>query len=880
MSGSNWRQETKRKQKMAFWVRSWLIALAGMALIATFEVPGAWAACDCTDTATTGVPQIECEALVAFYNSARGTSGILVYWNSDTAVDSWWGVTVSEGVVTELELNVTDLNGTLPPELGNLSSLATLQLGDNRLTGSIPPELGNLSKLTLLDLGINQLTGTIPKELGNLNNLEILGLYSNKLTGSIPPELGNLGKLTDLFISGNRLSGTIPPELGNLSNLTFLSGFSNRLTGPIPPELGELGNLTRLEFSFNQLTGIVPPELGNMENLEVLGLNRNALTGSIPPELGNLNNLQSLVLDSNQLAGEIPSSLTNLTSLWFADIGYNMLNASGAVATFFDTKDPDWTNTQTIPPTNLGTGALSPYSAEITWSPIPYTGDGGFYRVKYATAPGGPYTEAGTTVDKSASNYTVTGLDPEIAYYFVVETFTPAHLGQRNDLTSPLSAEISATTLPEPPPCDCTDEATTGVPQIECEALLALFNRTNGPEWTYSSYWNTATAVDGWYGVMVTGGQVTEIDLEGNNLSGPIPPELGNLSNLQSLDLASNRLTGSIPTELGNLSNAEQLWLNSNQLTGEIPSSLTNLTSLTSISIGENMLTASDAVATFLVTKDPLWSTQTIPPTNLSTSEITKTSVKVSWTPIPYTADGGYYRVKYASSPNGPYTAASVTTDKTASEFTVTGLRPGATYFFAVETFTPAHDCQQNDLTSPLSAPVSATTEALILPTVTTGAVGAITATTAQAGGTVEYNGEGIFLRTGICWNTSPAPQVSIHPRTDEGRDLGAFTSAATDLEPDTEYYLRAYAQIRYGAYTYTTYGETVQFRTLESATEPGDANGDGEVDLLDAILILQILAGDTAAAANATLDADVNNDGRLGLEDAIYILRVVSQTP
>ena len=74
---------------------------------------------------------------------------------------------------------------------------------------------------------------------------------------------------------------------------------------------------------------------------------------------------------------------------------------------------------------------------------VPYSG------VKYATSPGGPYTEAGTTADKSASKFTVTDLDPAITYYFVVETFTPANGNNQNDLTSPLSAEISATTLHE-----------------------------------------------------------------------------------------------------------------------------------------------------------------------------------------------------------------------------------------------------------------------------------------------------------------------------------------------------------------------------------------------------------------------------------------------
>ena len=56
------------------------------------------------------------------------------------------------------------------------------------------------------------------------------------------------------------------------------------------------------------------------------------------------------------------------------------------------------------------------------------------------------------------------------------------------------------------------------------------------------------------------------------NLEGPIPANLGNLTNLQMLYLSDNNLSGAIPSGLGNpQSNLEELYLANNRLSGEIP---------------------------------------------------------------------------------------------------------------------------------------------------------------------------------------------------------------------------------------------------------------------------------------------------------------------
>ncbi|MEM6602407.1 MAG: hypothetical protein AAF649_13590, partial [Verrucomicrobiota bacterium] len=75
-----------------------------------------------------------------------------------------------------------------------------------------------------------------------------------------------------------------------------------------------------------------------------------------------------------------------------------------------------------------------------------------------------------------------------------------------------------------------------------------------------------------------------------NHLSGTIPPELGNLSNLKWLVLPWNELTGVIPSTLGNLSNLKWLYLNDNQLTGVIPPEFDNLSGLEGLYLDHNEL--------------------------------------------------------------------------------------------------------------------------------------------------------------------------------------------------------------------------------------------------------------------------------------------------
>jgi hypothetical protein len=212
------------------------------------------------------------------------------------------------------------------------------------------------------------------------------------------------------------------------------------------------------------------------------------------------------------------------------------------------------------------------------------------------------------------------------------------------------------------------------------------------------------------------------LNLSGNQLSGAIPAQLGNLSSLQYLFLQVNQLSGSIPAQLGNLTNLETLDLYSNQLRGSIPSELALLTSLAPTSdirasdIRFNALYSTDAALTsFLNTKErgvgDWQSFQTIAPANLSTSGPTPNAITVNWSPILYTADSGFYQVKYSTKAGGPYTPfATTTVSKSSSSLTVAGLAPSKRYYFVVSTTTLSGFNNANTVTSGFSTEVSGLT--------------------------------------------------------------------------------------------------------------------------------------------------------------------------
>ena len=213
-------------------------------------------------------------SLEAFYTATNGDNWVNNdNWNftavpTENELQSWYGIVVSSGQVGEIFLRYNNLVGTIPKEIGNLSSLNRLGLLGNSLTGALPAEIGDLQQLTVLALGRNSLTGEIPAEIGNLQQLQRLDLNTNSLTGELPAKIWNLRQLQRLDL------------------------YSNSFTGEIPAEIGNLQKLEKLNLSGNSFDGSLPEEIGNLQRLKQFALGRNALTGELPSSLMQLGQLE------------------------------------------------------------------------------------------------------------------------------------------------------------------------------------------------------------------------------------------------------------------------------------------------------------------------------------------------------------------------------------------------------------------------------------------------------------------------------------------------------------------------------------------------------------------------------------------------------------
>jgi len=478
------------------------------------------------------------DILVAFYDATDGWNWVKKdNWLTDAPLGSWHGVRVdATGRITELTLEENGLSGSIPPDVGGLAKLTRLDLGDNRLSGSIPAELGRLANLGTLWLASNELTGPIPPSLGDLANVYQMSLAINRLSGTIPAELGGMVNLNHAQLQGNDLTGTLPSELGNLAELDELFLAGNRLTGLIPEEFMEL-NLTVLSFESNP--GLCAP-------------------GTAPFVAW----LQGIRYVEGPYCNELDAKA--LESLYGAAGGSRWTHSDG------------W----------LDTPALEEWYGVIADS---------LGRVREL-------------------DLTQNGLDGRLpASLGKLVSMTRLQIGDNPDLSGRLPTSLSLTPLEELryantglcAPVEAWFQEWLGAvgqhegtgllcpPLSDREILAALYETTDGANWEESGNWVTDAPLGEWHGVETNAeGRVVSLDLRRNGLRRPIPPELGGLSELETLILFANRLSGPIPPELGNLAEVRLVVFAANDLEGPIPPELGGLASVEELHLNGNQLTS------------------------------------------------------------------------------------------------------------------------------------------------------------------------------------------------------------------------------------------------------------------------------------------------
>ncbi len=618
-------------------------------------------------------------ALVAFYDATGGPN-----WTTTTNwlsgdLESWHGVTVTDGRVTKLSLINNNLAGALNEELGDLHKLEELNLPNNHITGSFPASLSNCTSLTKINMLNNDLSGNLPLVLFELTNLRRLSLGQNDFSGPIPAQIANLPNAWRIDLQGNDLTGEIPPEIGTMSSLSSLILGGNELSGTIPPELGNLSSLFNLFLDANNLTGTIPDELGNLSNLGYLYLSQNELSGSIPTALSQLTNLRQLVLYENNLTGEFPSELTSLTLLneiaiannsmtgAILDVAVNFPNLSwlavngndftGSVPqevgnltdlSYLILADNNFTGTLPSTMANLvNLQALELQGNQFTGSLPDLTTASNMGRIlindnqfddlpdltsltnlsrlevennnftfedilpnasvltSYHPQNRTDNEEVVALADGASHSMSVTDLSTGNVYQWYHEDSaipgaTSASYNLVNFQLADMGDYTCEITNPGAPDLTLVRNAITIVPEPAVQdslALVAFYHSTNGDDWTNNSNWLTGD-LDTWFGVTVESGRVTELMLNengvsnnGNNLTGEIPSEIGDLTALRTLWLDANRIGGILPKEVGNLSSLEHLLLEYNDIGGSIPSTITQLSNLKILALRGNLLT-------------------------------------------------------------------------------------------------------------------------------------------------------------------------------------------------------------------------------------------------------------------------------------------------
>jgi uncharacterized protein (TIGR02145 family) len=181
----------------------------------------------------------------------------------------------------------------------------------------------------------------------------------------------------------------------------------------------------------------------------------------------------------------------------------------------------------------------------------------------------------------------------------------------------------------------------------------------------------------------------------------------------------------------------------------------------------------------------------------------------------------------------------------------ITNLTPSTTYYLRAYATNSSGTGYGNE--------ISFATNSIVLPILSTTAIADITFNSAASGGSVTNDGGGTITARGIVWSTTQNPTIALATKTINGAGIGNFISLIENLNPITNYFVKAYATNSAG----TAYGNEVEFKTLPvisaSSGSIFDADGNayktvainGQVWLTENLKTTKYCNGDNIANVN-----------------------------
>ncbi|ESR49589.1 hypothetical protein CICLE_v10030602mg [Citrus x clementina] len=364
-----------------------------------------------------------------------------------------------------------------------------------------------------------------------------LDLSVNNLTGELPVNIcNNLPFLEILILDENDFDGKIPSTLSRCKHLQTLSLSINDFSGDIPKEIGNSTKLKYLYLDQNRLQGEIPVELGNLAELQKLWLDNNSLTGTIPSSIFNLSSLSSLDLSDNSLTGEIPYEIGNLHNLEWMAFSFNKLVGVVPTAIF---------NVSTLKSLYLHNVRLPNLEELLLW--------------------GNNFSGTIPSFIFNASKLFTLGLEENSFSGFIPNTFGSL----RNLEWLSLNDNYLTSSTPK---------------------LSFLSSLSNCKYLEYFGFYNNPLGGILPRAIGNLSQSMEDFQMHNCNISGSIPEEISNLTNLIAIYLGRNKLNGSIPIALGKLKKLQLLSLEDNQLEGSIPDNLCGLAALFQLDLGGNKL--------------------------------------------------------------------------------------------------------------------------------------------------------------------------------------------------------------------------------------------------------------------------------------------------